>query len=131
MNQLNVQSSLSLPKSVINNVLPSVLISQDLSMSYSLNESEFYITYVNSQYSYYFYIFGLLVVIFCLIYGFCRATCLGLYSRNIEIFGHALALKTMSLVVFPSYAEYVNFCLGFMAVDLPWLNNMLPGVFAN
>ena len=54
-----------------------------------------------------------------------------MYSRNCEIVGHVLALKCFSLVVFPSYAEYVNFCLGFMVVDLPWLNVMLPSAVAN
>ena len=83
MNQLNMQASLSLPKSVINNVLPSILISQDLALSYDLNDSTFYVTYVQEQYGLYFFIFGVLVVSFCLVYGFCRATCLGLYSRNI------------------------------------------------
>ena len=34
-------------------------------------------------------------------------------------------------MVFPTYAEYVNFCLGFMVVDLPWLNDLLPESFAN
>ena len=54
-----------------------------------------------------------------------------MYSRNVEIAGHVLALKTMSIAVYPTYAEYVNFCLGFMIVDLPWLNNILPEVFAS
>jgi len=104
MSQLNMQTSLSLPKSVINSVLPSILISQDLSMSYNLNDSTFYVTYVQEQYAYYFFIFGVIVVGFCLVYGFCRATCLGLYSRNIELLAHAVALKSMSLVVYPTYA---------------------------
>ena len=34
-------------------------------------------------------------------------------------------------MVFPTYAEYVNFCLGFMVVDLLWLNDLLPESFAN
>ena len=54
-----------------------------------------------------------------------------MYSRNVELAGHCLSLKTVSLVVFPTYAEYVNFCLGFMVVDLPWLNGLLPESFAN
>ena len=32
----------------------------------------------------------------------------------------------MSAVVYPTYAEYVDFCLGFMTPDLPWLNNLIP-----
>ncbi len=37
----------------------------------------------------------------------------------------------MPLVVFPTFAEYVNFSLGFMSVDLPWLNKLLPDAFFN
>ena len=54
-----------------------------------------------------------------------------MYSRNVELAGHILALKTISLVVYPTYAEYVNFCMGFMIVDLPWLNRLLPESFNN
>ena len=47
MQQTTMQASISLPKSVINNVLPSVLISSDLSMSNSLDDSTFYVSFVN------------------------------------------------------------------------------------
>lgn len=131
MQQLTMQASLSLPKSVINNVLPSVLISEDLVMSYDLDDTSFYVTFVKESYSLYFFLFGACFIGLLFLYGFCRATCLSLYSRNLEIVGHVLALKTISLVVYPTYAEYVNFCLGFMVVDFPWLNSLLPAVFAN
>jgi hypothetical protein len=65
------------------------------------------------------------------VYGLARATCLPLMGRNVEIAGHLFALKAMPLVVFPVYAEYVNFSLGFMAVDLPWLNSKLPSFMYN
>ena len=44
---LNMQASLSLPKSIINTVLPSILVTSDLSLSYDLNDSTFYVTYVH------------------------------------------------------------------------------------
>ena len=131
MQQTSMQAGISLPKSVINNVLPSVLLSSDLSMSNNLDDSTFYVSFVKESFSLYFFIFGTVVVSTLFIYGFLRAACLGMYSRNVELAGHCLALKTVSLVVFPTYAEYVNFCMGFMVVDLPWLNNLLPEVFAN
>lgn len=40
--------------------------------------------------------------------------------------GHILSIKTIPLIVYPTYAEYINFSLGFMALDLPWLNKLLP-----
>ena len=131
MQQTTMQASISLPKSVINNVLPSVLLSSDLSMSNSLDDSTFYVSFVNQSFSLYFFIFGTSIIGLLFIYGFMRACCLGMYSRNVELVGHCLALKTVSLVVYPTYAEHVNFCLGFMVVDLPWLNKLLPEVFAN
>jgi hypothetical protein len=82
MNELTSSASLSLPKAVVNNVLPSILLSSDLSMSYSMNDSQFYVTYVQETFQFYYYIFGVVVVSLCLLYGFCRATCLSLYSRN-------------------------------------------------
>ena len=100
-------------------------------MKKDLDDSHFYISFVKESYSLYLFLFGVIVVGLLFIYGCIRATCLGFYSRNTEFVGHILALKTFSLVVYPSYAEYVNFCSGFMAVDLPWLNAMLPSSFAN
>lgn len=42
-----------------------------------------------------------------------------------------MALKAMPLVVYPTFAEYVNFSLGFLAADLPWLSKVLPDSFFN
>ena len=83
MQQTTMQASISLPKSVINNVLPSVLIAQDLSMSNSLDDSTFYVSYVNEQFSLYFFVFGVVIIGLLFIYGMARASCLGMYSRNI------------------------------------------------
>ena len=77
------------------------------------------------------YIVGLLIVGLLFVYGLVRSACYPLIGRNIEIAGHLIALKTMPLVVYPTFAEYVNFSLGFFAADLPWLSKMLPDSFFN
>ena len=83
MQQTAMQASISLPKSVVSNVLPSVLISGDLSMSNSLDDSTFYVSFVKESFSLYFFIFGTVVVSLLFVYGCLRATCLGMYSRNV------------------------------------------------
>lgn len=100
-------------------------------MSYHLDASEFYTSYVLKNFRLNFYLFGLVVVGLLFLYGFVRSVCYPLFGRNIEIAGHLLAIKTMPLVVYPTYAEYVNFSLGFMAADLPWITKMLPESFFN
>ena len=125
------RAQLQLPKSVISNVLPSILISNDLSLSNSLDDSTFYSSYIKEEFSLYYFLFGTVLVSLLFMYGLIRIFLLGMPSRNAEMVGHCLALKTISLVVYPTYAEYVSFCLGFMTVDLPWLNNLLPVSFAN
>ena len=79
---LNMQASLSLPKSIINAVLPSILLTSDLSLSYDLNDSTFYVTYVHESYSSHFSLFGYIVVALLFLYGLARATCLEMYGRN-------------------------------------------------
>lgn len=36
--------------------------------------------------------------------------------------GHVFALKVVSIVLYPTFAEYINYCYGFMTADMPWLN---------
>ena len=73
-------------------------------MSNDLDDSTFYVSYVNEQFSLYFFIFGVVIIVSLFLYGLFRASCFGMYSRNIELVGHCLALKTISLVVYPTYA---------------------------
>jgi hypothetical protein len=39
-----------------------------------------------------------------------------------QLIAHVLFLKTPALMVYPSYAELIDYCSGFMLADLPWLN---------
>jgi hypothetical protein len=52
-------------------------------------------------------------------------------DRHGEIVGHILALKTIPLIIYPTYAEYLDFSMGFMTPDLPWLSYYLPKIMTN
>jgi len=41
-----------------------------------------------------------------------------------NIIPHILAIKFGALALFPSFAEYINYCSGFMTADFPWLNSL-------
>ena len=47
-----------------------------------------------------------------------------------QLLPHILFLKTPVLLVYPSYAELVDFCSGFMVADLPWLNDFFGATLA-
>ncbi len=94
---------------MVNTVLPSLLVTSDIEMSYKLDESEFYPSFVQENFSLKYYFFGIAVVSILFVYGCVRSLCYPLIGRNIEFAGHIMALKAMSLVVYPTYAEYVNF----------------------
>ena len=40
-----------------------------------------------------------------------------------QIVSHILFLKTPVLALYPTYAELIDYCAGFMVADMPWLNN--------
>lgn len=40
-----------------------------------------------------------------------------------NIFGHIFALKSISISLYPTYGEYINFSYGFMTADFPWFNS--------
>lgn len=42
-----------------------------------------------------------------------------------SIVPHVLAIKCGSLALYPTFGEYLNYCYGFMMLDLPWLNAVL------
>lgn len=46
-------------------------------------------------------------------------------STHGHIMGHIFAIKSISIALYPTFGEYVNYCYGFMTADLPWLNAWL------
>ena len=77
-----------------------------------------------------FYLYGLSLTVLLFLYSLIRGICYPHFSRHAEISGHLFALKTIPLLVYPTFAEFINFSLGFMTVDMPWLNEMLPEVMS-
>ena len=48
-----------------------------------------------------------------------------------SIIPHILSVKCASLILYPTYSEYINYCYGFMTADLPWLNKYFGTVMGN
>jgi hypothetical protein len=40
-----------------------------------------------------------------------------------QLIAHILLLKTPILMIYPTYAEFIDYCQGFMIADMPWINN--------
>lgn len=45
--------------------------------------------------------------------------------------GHIFAIKSLSIALYPTFGEYVNYCYGFMTADLPWLNAWLGNMLSD
>ncbi len=48
-----------------------------------------------------------------------------------ELIAHILLLKTPVLMLYPTYAELLNYCSGFMFADMPWFNNVFASSLAD
>lgn len=121
--EINMNTSAQVSQSLLSSVLPNLLTDSDLSLGYSLDDPEFYSSYMNEVYNTYYYVFG--IVLTCLL--FCnflmKALCTVVHSSNHGyIMGHIFALKTVSISLYPTYGEYINYCFGYMTADFPWLN---------
>ena len=42
-----------------------------------------------------------------------------------EIIPHVLCYRMMAFIIYPLYGEYLNYCKGFLLLDMPWLNDYL------
>ena len=74
--------------------------------------------------SHYYHIFAILLTVFTFLFYFFKAVIVDPdgYDKG-QLIPHILFLKTPVLMVYPSYAELINFCSGFMVADFPWLND--------
>jgi hypothetical protein len=66
-----------------------------------------------------------------LTYTFKLCCLLPLSKERGAILPHIFAIKCAALAIYPTYAEYVNYCYGFMTADLPWFNSFLGDKFGN
>lgn len=112
-------------QSVAQDVMPNVQQAGDLYLTYSLSDPSFYVSVLRNH-QYYYFIFGALVTLMLFI-GFSIKLCC-IVPRSSDrgaIIPHILAIKCGGLVLYPTYAEYINYCYGFMAADFPWLNPLM------
>jgi hypothetical protein len=69
----SVASSVVIPSSTMSQILPAIMMNGDLSLTYSLNDPEFYNSYIESAMNLKLYVFGLVVCILYFVYLFIRA----------------------------------------------------------
>ena len=82
--------------------------------------------------NYNFHYFGELLCIYLFIFYFFKAVVIHPNGRDKgQLIAHLLLLKTPALAVYPSYAELADYCSGFMAADLPWLNSYLSDLLSD
>lgn len=48
-----------------------------------------------------------------------------------QILPHIVAIKTVSIAVYPGHYEMMSFCKGFMMYDIPWANNFFGSAFGS
>jgi hypothetical protein len=71
-------------------------------------------------------IFGICVIVLFLINYVIKFLCTMPQSKNRStLLPHIIALKSCCLIMYPAHFEYINFCKGFMVVDIPWLNSYI------
>ena len=104
-------------------ILSSTLTSGgSISLSYNINSPEFIASTLSLR-QYYYHYFGWLLTLYLAIFYFIKGVVLlpkG-FDKGMMI-AHVLLLKATALSVFPSYAELIDYCSGFMIIDMPWLN---------
>ena len=73
---------------------------------------------------YYYHYFGYAVCLYMFVFYFAKSTIIYPEGRDKgQIIAHILFVKTPVFMVYPSYAEMMSYCYGFMAADIPWLNS--------
>ena len=121
--QVNANISLAMQSSAVKAVLPTTSQSGDLKLGYNINQPEF-VASTLKLYNHFFYIFGIVVTIYMFAFYFVKSVIIEPRGRDKgELIAHILLLKTPVLMVYPSYAEMINYCSGFMVADFPWLNS--------
>jgi hypothetical protein len=113
-------------QSLLSTVLPNLLTDSDLTVGYNLDDPEFYNSYMSSVYNTYYYVFGMVVTCILFFNFMMKALCTVTHSSNHGyIMGHIFAIKTVSISLYPTFGEYINYAYGYMTADLPWLNSWL------
>lgn len=118
-----MDSSAQISQPLLASILPNLLADSSLTLGYSLDDPEFYNSYISSVYNTYYYIVGIVVTCVLFFNFLMKALCTVTHSNNHGyIMGHIFALKTVSISLYPTYGEYINYSYGYMTADLPYIN---------
>jgi hypothetical protein len=121
--------TLQMSSNAVKAVLPDLNHVGDLTLDYSLNQPEFYASFLANYpgSSKYYVIFGYLISLL-LIINFAIKT---YYAKSIdhhnsgEMISHFMAFKTIGLILYPIPFQMFFFCYGFTLIDIPWANSMI------
>lgn len=129
---LNAMTSIIFSDELRQTLMPNISLQGPVSVDYSLGEPEFYTSVITVGSESYLFIIGIIVTLFLFIKYLVKALKTVPYSPNIgNIIGHVFALKTGGMILYPTYAEYIDFCYGFTTADLPWLNKTFGELFGD
>lgn len=119
--QINANTTLSMQKPALKSILPSSTHSS-LSLAYNINRPEFVASTLKLL-PFYYHIFGIVVTVYMFLFYLARSLWWNPRGKDRgELAAHVLLVKSAALMVYPSYAEMVDYCWGFMVADLPWTN---------
>lgn len=120
-----------LSEKATHDLMPSLDHMGDLYLDYPYSDPAFYQSYIRNR-TYNYYIFGLVITILLFIGYSVKLCCVIPRSQDRgRIIPHIFAMRCGALALYPSYAEYINYCYGFMTSDLPWLNSQFGEKMAN
>lgn len=112
-------------------IMPTFQHLGDLYLDYPYSDSAFYDSYIRSQ-TFYYFLFGLIVTVLLFLGYSIKICCLSPGGRERgSIIPHIFSIKCAALAIYPTYAEYVNYCYGFMTADIPWLNDFFGSKFGD
>lgn len=112
-------------------LLPASNHGGNLFLSYSAKDPTF-IASTLQLYDYKYHYFGICVTFILLVLFMVKGVVLDPNGKDKgQIIAHILLLKTPVLALYPTYAELIDYCAGFMFADLPWLNGYLADRFSD
>ena len=127
--EINLEVLVKMDEDVYREILPDLDYSGSMTVGYSLNNPEFINSFMasNSDSQYFIYqIVGIaLLGLFAINYIIKFLFTIPSTKNRTMILPHIIALKSCCLIMYPVFFEYINFCKGFMVVDIPWLNDFI------
>jgi hypothetical protein len=112
-------------------ILPSAIHGGNLQLSCNLNQPEFVASAMKSR-NYPYHFFGYFLCLCLFLFFFLKGVVLDSKGHDKgEIMAHLIILRAPALTVYPSYAELIDYCAGFMVADLPWLNDFFSRLVAD